>query len=71
MENIKRKLERGTYDARKAPQLWMYYVTEGAKLYNMEFDSGRKEIPPYFDKQVRWEVAEKLAEEAYEEIMDE
>jgi hypothetical protein len=31
------RMRKGTYDASKAPKLWLYYVTEGARLYFKEW----------------------------------
>ena len=34
---LQKRMRKGTYDASKAPKLWLYYVTEGARLYFKEW----------------------------------
>jgi hypothetical protein len=31
-----KRMEKGTYDAAKAPKLWLYWVTEGARWFARE-----------------------------------
>ncbi|MED5339387.1 MAG: hypothetical protein VYE43_02975, partial [Pseudomonadota bacterium] len=62
VKNIQKKMEKGTYDHKKAPKLWMYLVKDAAKLYAKEFD-GMK-----FDSEVHKEVAQQLADDYKAEI---
>ena len=39
INSLRKKYQRGTYDADKAVDLWYNVATEGAKLYNKEFGS--------------------------------
>ena len=58
--NAVRKKRRGTYDAAKAPRLWLHLVDEGAQAYAEEFHTGGsgKDV---FDKAARMLVAERYA----------
>lgn len=55
--NLKRKLDKGTYDSARAPQAWQHLVDEGAKRYEREFGSGS----PIFNAATRRQVAEDFA----------
>lgn len=61
--NLRRKLERGTYDPALAPQAWQHLIDEGAKRYTREFGSGGAQI---FNAATRREVASDFAR-AWEE----
>ncbi len=60
--NLRRKLEKGTYDSARAPQAWQHLVDEGAKRYQREFGSGS----PIFNAATRRQVADDFAR-AWEE----
>ena len=62
VKNIQKKMEKGTYDHKKAPKLWMYLVKDAAKLYAKEFD-GLK-----YSSEVHKEVAQQLADDYKAEI---
>mgnify|MGYP001405030147 CR=1 FL=1 len=62
VKNIQKKMEKGTYDHKKAPKLWMYLVKNAAKLYAQEFD-GLK-----YSSEVHKEVADQLADDYKAEI---
>ena len=62
VKNIQRKMKSKKYDHNKAPKLWMYLVTDGAKKYEKEFH-GLK-----FSKQEKEAVAQQLADEYKDEI---
>lgn len=53
-KNLSKRMEKGTYDAAKAPKLWLYWVTEGARWY-------KKEHGLAIDKATREHVAHELA----------
>ena len=38
--NLERRVKRGTYDSKKAPKLWRYWMDSAAKRYHKEFGSG-------------------------------
>ena len=62
VKNIQKKMKSGKYDHKKAPKLWMYLVTDGAKKYEKEFH-GLK-----FSKQEKEAVAQQFADEYKDEI---
>jgi len=62
VKNIQRKMKSGKYDHKKAPKLWMYLVTEGAKKYAKEFPGVK------FNKQEKEAVAQEFADEYKDEI---
>ena len=62
VKNIQKKMKSGKYDHKKAPKLWMYLVTDGAKKYEKEFH-GLK-----FNKQEKEAVAQMYADEYKDEI---
>ena len=53
-KNIAKRMAKGTYDATKAPKLWLYWVTEGARWYAREHACKA-------DKTTREHVAHELA----------
>lgn len=59
MENLRRKMKKGTYDSSRAVTGFLYEVDEGARLYNQEFGDGTKSMK-LFDKDTRLEVAREL-----------
>ena len=62
VKNIQKKMKSGKYDHKKAPKLWMYLVTEGAKKYAKEFPGVK------FNKQEKEAVAQEFADEYKDEI---
>lgn len=60
--NLRRKLEKGTYDSALAPKAWLHLADEGAKRYTREFGSDS----PIFNAATRRALAESLAR-AWEE----
>ena len=65
VQNVRRKLKRGTYDADKAPQLWLYWVTEGAQRYCQEYGCKMRDSFPI---ELRREIAAEVAKDELEEI---
>jgi len=59
-ESLLRKIRRGTYDHRRAPDAWDYVVEMAAKKYAREFPSS-----PRFNVPTRALVAEELADRWY------
>lgn len=55
--NLKRKLQKGTYDSALAPKAWQHLVDEGAKRYEREFGSDS----PIFNAATRRQVAADFA----------
>lgn len=70
IKNLQRKIDRGTYDPNRAPQLWMYLVNNGAKQYIKQFGSPGTRMQDLFPKNVRMAVADELARDAEEEYLD-
>ena len=62
VKNIQKKMKSGKYDHSKAPKLWMYLVTDGAKKYAKEYPGVK------FNKQEKEAVAQELADEYKSEI---
>lgn len=60
--NLRRKLEKGTYEPALAPKAWLHLADEGAKRYTREFGSDS----PIFNAATRRALAESLAR-AWEE----
>ena len=61
--NLERKVKRGTYDHDKAPKLWLYLVTSGARKYVKEHCSKGDTIRRIFPLKMREELAQKLADD--------
>jgi len=59
---LARKVNRGVYDASKAPKAWMHFVDLGAEWYSKQFPGVR------FDRQTRLAVATAMAREYEAEI---
>ena len=55
LANIARRRKNGTYDPKKAPKLWMYWVDSASKQYRKEFPGTT------FDKPTREALAKELA----------
>jgi hypothetical protein len=66
MRNLKRKMNRGTYDHNRAPKLWRYLVDAAAKAY----DPGSAQWHKVFNTTTRQHVAQTLADEYREDIKD-
>lgn len=66
--NLERKLKRGTYDRTKAPKLWLYLVTSGARKYVKEYCSKDDTIRFIFPLKMRKELAQEMADDWYEEM---
>lgn len=60
IENIKRKMKSGKYDAALAPKLWGYLVDAGAKKYNKEYGDGTLSLK-MFNKATRNHLAHDLS----------
>ena len=67
INSLRKKCQRGTYDADKAVDLWYNVATEGAKLYNKEFGSG-SQWNRLFSVQCRYTVAVNLESYYKEEV---
>ena len=55
LANVTRRRKSGTYDPKKAPKLWMYWVDSASKQYRKEFPGTT------FDKPTREALAKELA----------
>lgn len=66
MQNLKRKLDKGTYDHSLAPKLWRYLVDAAAKAYDPDSGQWHK----MFNTTTRQHVAQTLADEYREDIKD-
>jgi hypothetical protein len=55
LANILRRRKNDTYDPKKAPKLWMYWVDAASKQYRREFPGAT------FDKPAREALAAQLA----------
>lgn len=64
--NLAKKIARGTYNHKQAPQAWSYVVEDAAKAYVKEFGSGgKREWSAVFPPKIRRAVAEDLADRWY------
>jgi len=64
---VQQKIKQKKYDPQKAPALWSYYVTEGAKRYEKEF-STLGSMRDMFPKKLRDVLAMRIARDEYEAI---
>jgi hypothetical protein len=64
--NVRRRIDNGTYDPAKAPKLWLYLVDNGAKAYSREFASPGDHV---FSPATREALAQRLAHREYTEIV--
>jgi hypothetical protein len=55
LANLKKRVDKGTYDPVLAAKLWLYWVDAGAKLYVKQMGDG------VFNKSTREHVAAELA----------
>ena len=69
--NLLKKIKRGTYDHKQAPQAWSYVVEDAAKSYSKEHGTGSKrEWADIFPPKIRRAVAEDLADRWYANVKD-
>jgi hypothetical protein len=62
LTNIRRRLDKGTFDVSKVYKLWMYWVDRGARMYVKEFGiPGQKVSDLGFNKATRTALARELA----------
>jgi hypothetical protein len=65
LDNMLRRMEKGTYDAKKGVKLWEYFAARAAKSYAREFGgSWSRTFPPA----VRRRAAEHFEREARAEL---
>lgn len=65
--NLKRRIEKGTYDPALAPKLWGYWVEAAAKRYAKEFGGSWHAM---FDKPTRDALAREIAVDEHRKIVD-
>ena len=68
VENLKKKVAKGTYDPRLAVTLWMYHAERAAKKYEKEF-LNKGEWSRIFPPAVRREAAEHWEQYARREYL--
>ena len=66
--NLKKKMDKGTYNHELAPRLWLYLVDAAARKYVNEFGSPDQDVKDMFPKELRMEIAKTLADEEYAKI---
>jgi hypothetical protein len=71
IKNVIRKINRGTYDPKKAGRLWQYWMDDAAQRYTREFDVPGHHASSYgiFTATIRREAADWIAPKFYDEIM--
>lgn len=71
IKNVIRKINRGTYDPKKAGRLWQYWMDDAAQRYTREFDVPGHHRSSYgiFTAPMRREAADWIAPKFYDEIM--
>lgn len=67
LENMARKMSKGTYDPKKGAKLWEYYTERAARAYAKEHATP-KEWSKLFPPAVRREVAKHYEAEARREL---
>ena len=67
-DNVARRIKAGTYDAEKAPRLWLYWIDNAARNYCREFGG---EMRTSFPKATRQYVAERVAISEWGETVEE
>ena len=67
IQNMAKKIEKGTYDPELAVKGWMNWVDLGAKQYIQEFNVPGNE-PRLFPRELRLAVARDIAEEEADKI---
>lgn len=65
-KNLIQKMAKKTYDHKRAPDIWMYIVEDGAKRYAKEFASSPRDWSSIFSVSTRKVVAKELADRWYE-----
>lgn len=65
ISNVKRRIKNDTYDATKAPQLWMWWYNAAAKRYVQEFGG---DVRKMFPRSLRMKLAKERAKEEYGKI---
>ena len=71
IKNVIRKINRGAYDASKAPRLWQYWIDSAAQDYTREFDTpipGQRTSYGVFTRPIRLEAATYIAPIYFDEI---
>jgi hypothetical protein len=67
VNNLLRKMKKGTYNPILAEKGWLYLVDEGARRYNKEFGNGSLSLK-LFDVPTRKEVARRFARSFEKEV---
>ena len=68
IENLKKKVKKGTYDRELAVKLWQYLADDGVRKYDKEFGSKRGSLT-LLNKATRQEIARQLRDYYEEQIM--
>ena len=63
--NVKRRIKAGTYDAARAPQIWLYWYDAAAKRYVKEFGG---DVRTMFPRTMRVKLAKERAKEEHDKI---
>lgn len=66
IKNLTKRIDKGTYDATKAPKLWRYWTDKAAQSYKREFGSTDWSFPPA----VQQEAADYFAVTEYDAIIN-
>jgi len=70
IDNLKKKIAGGRYDANLAPRLWEYWVEAAAKMYCKEFCSAGQPWHSMFPTALRRALAQEIAKDEYERIVN-
>lgn len=65
--NLRKKVQNGTYDENKALKAWENVIDEAAKMYDKELGSGRGSMT-LFNKSTRHEAAKRLMERMDDDV---
>ena len=65
INNLKRKIESGSYDANQAPRAWMHWIEDGIKAYAREFSVNPRSM---FPMDLKNALADRLAKRYEESI---
>ena len=68
IQNLKKKMNNGTYNHELAPKLWSYLVDAAARKYVNEFGSPDQDVKDMFPKELRDTIAKNMADEEYEKL---
>jgi hypothetical protein len=71
LENMRKKMRKGTYSVDLGIKLWTYYATLAAKNYAREFGSMSQPWSKMFSTKDRREAAEQFEKDARRELRDE